>query len=180
MCAASWNALFYLSAPILPLLVSLVVGIGGGTGGGGKVLVSDLQPQPSDPWSRSVPTGRKFPEVRTGPPGPQVGRASRKLGMRKQLSEPWATASFPREEAAGLIHRAAPLLSAPVWSHLSSSRRCALCPERLRASEPQSLITLPSSSSPPFVRAPGLSLSLWKAGPGAPFPGRECPLVDGE
>ena len=31
--------------------------------------------------------------------------------------EPWAAAPFPREEISGIIHRAGPLLSAPVWSH---------------------------------------------------------------
>ena len=41
----------------LPLLVGLM------ERGGRWGLGSNLHPEPSDSWSRSVPTGRKFPEV---------------------------------------------------------------------------------------------------------------------
>lgn len=58
--AASWDVLSYSPAPARPCR---------GKGRGGEVSVSDLHPQPSRSWSRSLPTGRKFPEVRTRPPG---------------------------------------------------------------------------------------------------------------
>ena len=38
-------------------------------------------------------------------------------GAEEAAGEPQAAAPFPREEVPGIIHRAGPLLSAPVWSH---------------------------------------------------------------
>lgn len=104
---------------------------------GGGLLVSDLHPQPSNSWSRSVHTGRTFPEVtlRSHRHNPWLCRVSWGLGMRKELREPWAAIPFPREEVPGASSQGgSPAVSTCLVSP-SPSRFCGWWTELLRASE---------------------------------------------
>lgn len=93
------------------------------------------------------------PQVPQAPPGwPGFREAGAEEGTQGALG------SLPSEEAPGLIHRAAPLLSAPVWSH-RVPQGAGVCGQS--GSEPQNL-ALPVSL---WLRAPGLSVFSGKPGP---------------
>ena len=68
------------------------------------------------PHGQDVPRGQDV-TLRSHRHNPWVCRVSWGLGMRKELRETWAATPFPREKVPGLLNRADPLLSAPVWSH---------------------------------------------------------------
>lgn len=65
--ATEWESVLVIRTYVHHLLgcTFLQPAAGGADGKGWEVgLGSNLHPEPSDSWSRSVPTGRKFPEVR--------------------------------------------------------------------------------------------------------------------